>query len=169
MERSYAGIRKLDKIKKVITLCIVHALRDTHHTVAVRAHARKKTTAMRKKNIKIIAVLIAIFSLSSCDYLYDYTYQVKNETDSQLSIELKSHMIDSVYMIGANETKILFITDHGVEGSKGPYFKDVSFDLKRFVVTKDDTLVSSKNYLVNSSWNYDNGLYSTTVNNEEFK
>lgn len=118
---------------------------------------------------RLILLILTIFSLSACEYAYDYTYQVKNETDSELKIELKTFRIDSIYTIAVNETKVLFITDHGIEGSKGPYFDDVSVDLDKFIVTKNDTLVSSKNYLDNSSWNFENGLYSTTINNDEFQ
>ena len=120
-------------------------------------------------NFRLIVLFVISMSLSSCDSLYDYTYQVKNETDSEVKIELKTFHIDSIYTIGVNETKVLFITDHGVEGSKGPYFDNVSVDLKKIIVTKNDTVVSSKNYLDNSSWFFDNGLYYNIINNDEFK
>jgi hypothetical protein len=130
---------------------------------------QKEKKTMNGNSYLVLAFFLAIFSLSSCEYVYDYTYQVKNETDSEISIEVKAHMIDSIYTIGVNETKILIITDHGVEGSKGPYFEDVSSDLQSFVVTKDDTIASSKNYLANSAWNFNEGLYSTIINKDEFK
>jgi hypothetical protein len=61
------------------------------------------------------------------------------------------------------------VTDHGVEGSKGPYFDDVSFDLKEFLVIQTDTVTSTIDYLVNSSWDFNEGLYETTITEEEFK
>ncbi|MDD2306749.1 MAG: hypothetical protein PHP53_18760 [Prolixibacteraceae bacterium] len=125
--------------------------------------------AMNTNNLKLIFLFLIIMALASCEYAYDYTYQVTNNNESEVKIELKTFRIDSVFTIEANETKILFITDHGVEGSKGPYFDNVTIDLDKFIVTKNDTLVSSKNYLDNSSWNFDNGLYSTTINNDEFQ
>lgn len=121
------------------------------------------------KNSEMTLLFLSIISLNSCDYSYHYSYQVKNDTDSELKIELKTFQIDSTYTIAMNESKVLLITDHGIEGPKGPYFEDVSFDLDKFIVTKDDTLISSKNYLDNSSWNFDNGLYSSTINDDEFK
>ena len=121
-----------------------------------------------RRNLFLI-VLLAILTFISCDYVYDYTYEVTNKADSAIQIELNTLRIDSTYVIGVNETKILFITEHGLEGSKGPYFDDVSADLDKFIVTKNDTLISSKNYLDNSSWTFYEGIYSTTINNDEFK
>ena len=121
------------------------------------------------RNLKAILCFATLILLSSCDYVYDYTYQVTNSTDSEIKIELVTHSVDSTYLISSNETKILFVTDHGVEGSKGPYFEDVSFDLKEFLVTKADTLSSTRDYLANSSWNYNDGVYKTTITEEEFK
>ncbi len=113
-----------------------------------------------------MAILILF---SSCDYVYDYTYQLTNSTDSEIKIKLATYSIDSIYSISAHETKILFVTDHGVEGSKGPYFDDVSFDLKEFLVIQTDTVTSTIDYLVNSSWDFNEGLYETTITEEEFK
>ncbi|TRX61666.1 hypothetical protein [Carboxylicivirga sp. M1479] len=124
---------------------------------------------MIKNKFGLLLLLLIGLSMAACDYLYDYTYQVTNDSDADITIELKSFQIDSIYIIPVNETRVLFITDHGVEGAKGPYFEDVTMDLDEFIVVKDGTLTSSRNYLDNSSWDYADGLYSTTINNEEFK
>lgn len=118
--------------------------------------------------IKLLLV-ISICSLCSCEYAYDYTYQVTNNTNAEVKTELKTFEIDSVYTIDIKETKALFVTWHGVEGSKGPYFEDVNRDLDYFVVTKNDTLISKRSYLNNSSWEFNEGLYSTTILNDEFE
>jgi hypothetical protein len=114
-------------------------------------------------------LILSVLSLTSCDYAYDYTYEVTNDTDSEVKIKVQTFRIDSTYSISANETQILFVTDHGLEGSKGPYFEDVAEELDEFIVTKNDTLISTKDYLDNSSWNYDDGLYHTTIENNEFE
>ncbi len=124
---------------------------------------------MIKNKIGLLFSLLTVLLLISCEYSYDYTYQVTNETESEIKIELETFRIDSIYSINANETQILFVTDHGTEGSKGPYFDNVTVDLDKLIVIKNDTLISSKNYLDNSSWNYNDGIYSTTITNDEFK
>jgi len=114
-------------------------------------------------------LIFSVLSLTSCDYAYDYTYKVTNDTDSEVKIKVQTFQIDSTYSISANVTQILFVTDHGLEGSKGPYFEDVAEEINEFVVTKNDTLVSTKDYLENSSWDYDDGLYHTTIEDIEFE
>ncbi len=123
-----------------------------------------------KKEIlkKFIYITLILIFIVSCDYMYDYTYEVTNNSDSNIKIKLKTFNLDSVFNVNQNEIKILFITHHQVEGSDGPYFKDVSFDLANFIVSKNDTIFSKKDYLNNSSWQYDNGFYRTTITNEEF-
>ncbi len=122
------------------------------------------------KSALYLLMFTMVVSFSSCvDYGYDYSYRVSNQTNSEIKIEVKTVEIDSIYSVSSNETKILFVTDHGLEGPKGPYFADVASDLETFVVIKNDTLISTKNYLDNASWNYNDGVYSTTVEENEFE
>ncbi len=123
---------------------------------------------MKINKLRLI-LIICICSLISCDYIYDYTYKVTNDTNSEVKIKVKTFRIDSTYSISANETQILFVTDHGLESSKGPHFEDVANELDKFTVTKNDTLISTKDYLDNSSWNYDDGLYYATIEDSEFE
>jgi hypothetical protein len=104
----------------------------------------------------------------SCDYLYDYSYTVTNKTDAQISVYVETFEIDSTFIISKDSTKILFITSHGIEGAKGPYFDNVDVDLKSFTITKNDTLKSKRDYLDNASWTFSNGNYYTDVSNDEF-
>lgn len=122
-----------------------------------------------KLNKLTLIIILPVLLLVSCDYSYEYTYQVTNNTDSKVKIKVKTYQFDSIYSIAADETQILFITDHGIEGSKGPYFENVSHDLDEFIVAKNDTLISSKDYLDNSSWKYDDGLYQATIEENEFE
>jgi hypothetical protein len=109
-----------------------------------------------------------IVIMTSCEYAYDYSYSVTNKTDTQIKVYAKTFLIDSAFNISKDSTKTLFIGDHGIEGSKGPYFENVTVDLDNFTVTKNDTLTSSKDYLKNESWTFKKGDYSTIVTNEEF-
>lgn len=117
----------------------------------------------------LLIPFICLFAFFSCDHTYKYTYEVTNESDSEVRIDLESSRFDSSYLVSTNETIILFVTEHGVEASNGPYFKDVAYDLDEFIVTKDRTLISKKDYLDNSSWIYSDGWYRATVTNEEFE
>lgn len=48
------------------------------------------------------------------------------------------------------------------------YYDDVSVDLNSLLY-KGGYLSVIKNYLDNSAWNYENGLYNTEINNDEFQ
>ena len=120
------------------------------------------------KNL-ILMIIFVIPVLSSCDREYGYTYKVKNESESPVKFDLKTDWIDSIYLIGVNQTSTLFITSHGFEGNKGPHFADVSLDLDKVIVTINDTLFSNKDYLANSSWEYDDGEYKAVVTIDEFE
>ncbi len=106
---------------------------------------------------------------SGCEYAYDYSYTVTNKSDGRIDVYVKTFRIDSTFQIQKDSTKTLFIDDHGIEGSKGPYFADVTFDLDGFIVFKNDTLKSTRNYLKNETWIFKEGDYSTTVTNDEFE
>jgi hypothetical protein len=93
---------------------------------------------------------------------------VKNETDAEVSIKLKTLYIDSVYTIDVNETKILLITDHGVEGPGGPHFEDVSNVMQQFFGNQkrhSDFIQKSPLQFI---LELNNGLYLTTILEEEF-
>lgn len=118
---------------------------------------------------KIFVLVVLLMIISGCEYTYDYTYTVTNKSDGNIKVSVKTFHIDSTYTIPVDSTKILFTTDHGIEGSTGPYFSNVTDDLDSFMVKKNDTINSTRNYLVNEAWVFNDGDYSTTVTNEEFK
>jgi len=123
-----------------------------------------------KTTFKTIFTIFGLTLLmTSCEYGYDYTYTLTNKTDSQIKVYVKTFRIDSIYTIAKDSTEILFITDHGIEGSKGPYFANVTEDLDKFTVTINETSVSKRDYLKNESWTFTKGDYSTIVTNNEFK
>ena len=117
---------------------------------------------------KLIILTGLLTSFTSCEYYYNYSYTLTNQTDGEIEATVKSTIVDSIYYLKANEKIVLFVTEHGYEGSKGPYFSDVIMDLDVFIVKKEDTLNSSKVYLNNDSWIFYKGNYSATVTNEEF-
>ena len=124
---------------------------------------------IKKKHIPIVFItLLLLIGATGCEYSYGYSYVVTNKSDAQIKVNIKTFKEDSVYEIGVNESKVLYVTEHGIEGSKGPYFRDVVMDLDVFLVKKNDSLKSKKDYLENDSWNFHKGDYSTTINNDDF-
>jgi hypothetical protein len=120
-----------------------------------------------KQVTKIILALV-LFTFSSCEHFYNYSYEIENKSSSEIIVELTTFKGNVKYIIEKDEKKIIFKTDHGVEKPNGPYFKDVSSDFKKCIVSKNDTL-SNKNYLDNSSWSYLDGHYKAIVQDDEFE
>jgi hypothetical protein len=124
--------------------------------------------------MKKLIGLFVLFYFTSCDPVYEYTYEVTNSANAEISIYLKRNHYSTledkveVFFIGRNETKIVLTSTHGVEPPDGPFFDDVTHDLDSFEVVKNTTEISNRDYLDNSSWSYENGQYSTTVTNDEF-
>lgn len=111
---------------------------------------------------------LTLVLLQSCDYFYDYTYQISNRSDQTVTIQLTASRFDSSYVLQPNETRTLFITHHGIEGSKGPYYSDVSSDITNLIIKQGDTTSSKRDYTLNASWNYEEGLYHTVIHPHEF-
>jgi len=75
--------------------------------------------------------------------------------------------MDTVFLMSKEVTCTIYRTTHGVEGRGGPFFDDVNKDLSAFTISIGEQH-STKNYLSNDSWLYDNGEYKTTVTNSDF-
>ncbi|MFC2100955.1 hypothetical protein ACFLRZ_03905 [Bacteroidota bacterium] len=52
----------------------------------------------------------------------------------------------STNLIGISETKTIFISSHGFEGLNGPHFYDISCDLEKFIVIRNEIFISNKNF-----------------------
>lgn len=119
--------------------------------------------------MKNLLPVLLLLLFSSCDYAYDYTFKVKNATDTSVVIRLETFSQDTTYIIGSGNTETLFIDDHGAEGRGGPYFHDVSDFITSMTVSKDSA-DSKRDYRSNAAWQFtkEDGTYFTTVTNEEF-
>ncbi|MEO8111788.1 MAG: hypothetical protein ABI594_17205 [Ginsengibacter sp.] len=115
----------------------------------------------------IILILLSARLISSCEYAYTYSYSVTNSSDTTVDVKIKTVRIDSVFKLTKDDTKILFMTEHGIEGAKGPYSRDVNKDLIIFTVTKGQ-LQSKRDYLKNNNWAFEKGVYSAIITNAEF-
>ncbi|MEP7170442.1 MAG: hypothetical protein ABI855_13820 [Bacteroidota bacterium] len=122
---------------------------------------------MIKSNLKIILLgSMTIYSLQSCNDMYTYTYTLANYADTTINIHVKTNLLDTLYSIETNETKLLYVAEH-LGDSHGPDAIDVKEDLTTFVVTKKG-ITSHRDYLKNETWNFDKGDYKTDVTNNEF-
>jgi hypothetical protein len=83
-------------------------------------------------------------------------------------VKWKSYgMLDSA-IIEKDSSRTIYITDHGLEAcQRGPFFSDVSNDIKSLSITKG-TKTSRLDYLKNDNWAYDKGAYTATVTSSEF-
>jgi hypothetical protein len=94
-------------------------------------------------NSKLLSLLIpAIIStaLVSCDYVYDYQYQVTNHSDTTIALRRTNYGIDTTIFIDAGSTQVVVAKSHGVEGRGGPFFRDVNLDFDTIIVTKKECL-----------------------------
>ena len=92
-------------------------------------------------------VVIGVLVFASCECVYDYSYEIKNETDGKLTIALTNNTAQYNESIGIGTSDTLFVTDHGIEQCrKGPFYQEVSIDIETISVWKDDTLLSTRDY-----------------------
>ncbi len=123
---------------------------------------------MKKISISPKTSTWLLFFSASCTYPYDYTYQVTNQSDADITVVYEVSYGDYTKTIKRDSTAVILETNHGGEDAGGPYFDDVNKDLHAMKVYQYDTLLSHRDYLRNESWTYNNGLYSTTVTDSEF-
>lgn len=102
--------------------------------------------------MKLFSFIIGLVLLmTSCEYSYDYSYKLTNKSDSEISVNIKTFRIDTTFFILKDSSKVLVTSNHGIEGSHGPYFKNDKFDLDKFIVTKNDYVKSNRDYLMNDA------------------
>lgn len=117
-------------------------------------------------------IVVSLLFLSSCDYGYEYSYSVKNNTDTLVIVHYKYFSDDSSITIGKNETKLLFIDMHGGEGRWGSYYDSINREFSMFSVTKNG-IGSKRDYLKDENWTFNSSAdkvvqYTTIINNGEF-
>jgi hypothetical protein len=124
--------------------------------------------------MKLFSFIIGLVLLmTSCEYSYEYSYKVTNKSNSEIYVNIKTFRIDTTFFILKDSSKVLVTSNHGIEGSHGPYFENVKIDLDKFIVTKNDNVKSNRDYLMNDAWTFTKepsckGLYSAIVTNDEF-
>lgn len=106
----------------------------------------------------------------SCEYSYDYVYVVDNNCDTSAVVEFKAHDIDTVYIIPANTSKVLFETTHGIESRGGPFAGGAEGIMRMAVSLRGN--YGKRNYSDDKSWIFskdDNkGINTTVLTNDNY-
>ena len=126
---------------------------------------------MKKFHSKKGLAILFLFLLSSCESSYEYKYSISNKANSTITIFYSTYSNDSVIKIAPGETKELFKTSHGIEGSGGPFQRDIRKDLKTIEV-KIGTTDSAYNIRDNKFWTFEkissyNAKYNASINGRQ--
>ena len=98
-------------------------------------------------------LLIVCLELNACEQGYSYNYILTNKTDTVITVNIKTLAKDTTFILLADETKNIFSTFHGMEGSGGPFLSPVRFDLERVIIKKGKK-ISLKDYRNIKSWQF---------------
>ncbi|TKG97212.1 hypothetical protein EYV94_01935 [Puteibacter caeruleilacunae] len=120
-------------------------------------------------NFCFIIVCFLTLTFTSCEHVYNYTYLIENESDSEVIIVFSNARMDSTFTVGIGEKVALYSTHHGEESSGGPFKKDVTVDIDVIMVRSNSGLISSKDYLDNAAWSFQNGVYTAVIETSDFK
>ncbi len=123
-----------------------------------------------KMKLKLLTIFI-LFCFTSCDYYYGREYVVYNFSDFNIEVDLfvnEVPIVDTIYTIETNEFLTIHRTPLGNGRSAGD-FTDVDNDLTEITIRVNDSLISSKNYLENSSWDFFDSTFTAEITNAEFE
>lgn len=120
---------------------------------------------------KISTLILILFSLiiSACSYSYTYSFELINKASYTVKVDFETNDIDTTYTIDANQSKVILISPGGREGRGGPFYSDVNTFITSLTIGMNDSLYSTKNYLDNNSWDYNEGYYSAVITDSEFQ
>jgi hypothetical protein len=122
--------------------------------------------------ILISSIVLLSLTINSCERGYHYSYNLFNNTDSIIYVNFKTGFNDTIIVVKPNETKEIFTTYHGLEGSRGPYKRDVKDDIYDISIKRGSKL-SYNNYRKNELWTFEKksdfkAVYEAVVTNAEF-
>lgn len=119
--------------------------------------------------LAISVILLFPLLLTKCECWYDYTYTLDNQSSYTITVEIGFENRIGNENIESGESMEIRHTNHGVEKCQGPYEGNIDRDFQSFKITTNDTLVSTKNYRLDESWNWNDGNYSAVVTDIEFR
>ncbi|HEY5462636.1 MAG TPA: hypothetical protein VIJ95_05210 [Hanamia sp.] len=127
---------------------------------------------MKAYYFKFIVFVLVLITFSSCEQGYSYNYILTNNTDTTITVFIKTFSQDTTFTFLPRETKNIFSTFHGMEGFGGPFESEVKFDLDRIIIKKGKK-ISLKDYRKTESWKFikkDKSIaeYKSIITNSEF-
>lgn len=108
---------------------------------------------MKVYYFKLFFFVFVLAAFSSCEQGYSYNYILTNNTDTTITVFIKTFSQDTTFTFLPGETKNIFSTFHGMEGSGGPFLSEVKFDLDKIIIKKGER-ISLKDYLKTKSWKF---------------
>ena len=112
--------------------------------------------------------------LTGCDCVYTYRFEVRNATSASIEVSFSANDKDSVATIEGEIAVVLLMTEGRVRGCLGDEpnggipEEEVADLIDAVRVRKADGSFSSRDYLSNDAWFYDNGIYRAYVTDAEF-
>lgn len=121
------------------------------------------------KSAIIFSAIISCMLLAACEYSYKYSYELRNTADTAVLVHLAlRYNKDTSFYLPQNAQFRSIWVDHGVEGRRGPYYRDVINDLDTCTIWLRGHQ-SRRNYQMDSAWTFGkDGVFSTVITSTEF-
>lgn len=118
--------------------------------------------------LRFIAGLALLLGITGCDPVFEYSYEVTNHSHDEIRVTWRHEGRDSAVTVAPNQSLLMYQTDHGIETGDGPHFESLRKTFDTLYITRLDGSPTKRNYLEDSLWEFNNGLYRAEVSNEDF-
>ena len=138
---------------------------------------------MQSRSIFLLGFMFSAIIFSSCclgDKVGNYEYAVTNNSDSPITVVISSNTLTTLslvntFTINVGESATVLSTEGPIVSACDDLEFDenrIESDLLEMIVTNQDSLISSRNYLSRLEWDYEEGdelsIYTITTNEDEF-
>jgi len=118
--------------------------------------------------MRILGLVLIIILCSNCSCKYDYEYHVKNLSEYDVFIFIKSTLQEKEDLIVAGNRDFIFTTEHGLEEGGCPYFTEVKYTMDSISIINEDGAPFLRDLKSDSNWKYDDGTYTLNITNNDF-
>lgn len=133
---------------------------------------------MRRTNRTLMLCGAALCcALASCENLYTYEYYVANLADTAVVVHMVRRATtglaarDTTFVLGREDVAKVYTTTHGVEGRKGPFTREVKYDIDSCTITKRG-VVTTRDFTKDERWQFQKvnhtGNYTAVITNDDF-
>ena len=134
---------------------------------------------MKNLQTSLFYVLATVLLFSSCclgDKVAEYDYRITNNSETAITVEvdaneLQANTFETQFTIEVGATQsVLMTTGAIVSACEDLEYSDekIETDLEGLAVMNQDSITSSRNYLDGDEWNFNEGVYTITVEQSEF-